>query len=75
MGGGPLLEIGRWKCILLTNILVLSGSFMCISSNYWIFAGGRFVFGAAAGAFSLFCPKYLAEVSPTEYKGPIGSLS
>ena len=48
---------------------------MCISSNYWIFAGGRFVFGAAAGAFSLFCPKYLAEVSPTEYKGPIGSLS
>jgi hypothetical protein len=33
------------------------------------------LFGAAAGAFSLFCPKYLAEVAPTEYKGPIGALS
>lgn len=75
MFGGPLLVIGRWKCILLTNFLVLSGSFMCISSNYWVFVAGRFVFGAAAGAFSLFCPKYLAEVAPTEYKGPIGSLS
>jgi len=73
--GGPMMSIGRRNCILLTNILVISGSLICLMSNFYVFLVGRVLFGASAGLFSLFCPKYLAETSPTEYKGPIGGLS
>jgi len=73
--GGPMMSIGRRKCILLTNILVIAGSLLCLLSNFYVFLFGRVLFGASAGLFSLFCPKYLAETAPTEYKGPIGGLS
>lgn len=73
---GPLMKIGRRNCILLTNILVITGSLLCtVKSNYNVICVARFLFGAAAGCFSLFCPKFLAEIAPTAYKGPIGSLS
>ena len=69
------MAIGRRKCILLTNIVVVVGSVLCLLKSYPLFVIGRFLFGASAGAFSLFCPKFLAEVAPTEYKAPIGALS
>ena len=73
---GPLMTIGRRNCILLTNILVITGSLLClVKNNYKVICIARFLFGAAAGCFSLFCPKFLAEIAPTAYKGPIGSLS
>ena len=73
--GGPFMKIGRRNCILLTNIVVIVASAMCFFDNYYVFLIGRFLFGASAGLFSLFCPKFLAETSPTEYKGPIGGIS
>jgi len=36
---------------------------------------GRFIYGVSVGAFSVFCPKYIAEVSPIEVKGPAGALT
>jgi MFS family permease len=73
--GGPMMAIGRRRCIILTNILVIAGSLICLVDDFYIFLIGRVLFGASAGLFSLFCPKFLAETSPTEYKGPIGGLS
>ena len=70
-----MMAIGRRRCILLTNILVIAGSLICLVDNFYVFLVGRVLFGASAGLFSLFCPKFLAETSPTEYKGPIGGLS
>jgi len=72
---GPLMAIGRWKCIMLTNLLVLSGSVLSVVPNIWCLSLGRFLFGMSAGAFTCFCPKYISEVSPVEVKGPAGALS
>lgn len=72
---GPVMKIGRWKCIMLTNILVLSGSVLSVFQNMFCLYAGRFLFGMAAGAFTVFCPKYISEVAPIEVKGPAGALS
>lgn len=36
---------------------------------------GRFILGMSAGSFSVFCPKFVAEMAPAEYRGPFGSLN
>ncbi len=62
---GPLMRIGRRNCIMITNLLVISGSVLCtIKGSYPTICLARFLFGAAAGGFSLFCPKFFAEISP-----------
>jgi MFS family permease len=45
-----------------------------IKNEYWILAG-RFIFGLAAGGFSVFVPSYINELAPTEMKGALGSLT
>ena len=75
LGAGPLLGMGRWWCLLLTNLLVIGGSGLCLIENYTSLLIGRFIFGMATGGFSVFCPKVISEVAPTEIKGPAGSLS
>ena len=72
---GPVMKIGRWNCIMLTNILVLSGSALSVFQNMFCLYSGRFLFGMAAGAFTVFCPKYISEAAPIEVKGPAGALS
>ena len=61
--------------ILATNILVLVASGVCMINNAFIIAIGRFLYGMAAGAFTVFTPKFINEVAPPEYKGPFGALS
>jgi MFS family permease len=72
---GPLLGMGRWKCVLLTNIFVIVGAGMTLIDDWTIFLIGRFLYGAACGGFSVFCPKYISEVAPIELKGPAGGLT
>lgn len=73
---GPLMKYGRRNCILLTNLLLITGALLClVKHNYKVICIARFLFGAAAGGFSVFCPRFLAEIAPTAYKGPIGSFS
>ena len=67
--------MGRWKCVLLTNIFVIVGAGMTLVDNWTIFLIGRFLYGAACGGFSVFCPKYISEVAPIELKGPAGGLT
>jgi len=73
--GGPCLKIGRWRCVLLTNIFAIIGAACTLYPNFTVFVIGRTLYGLAAGFYSLFCPKYLAEIAPIEIKGPIGSLA
>lgn len=67
----------------MTNILVILGSGLCVISDQLtdrtaslvLLIIGRFMFGMACGSFSVFCPKYIAETSPVEIKGPTGFMS
>lgn len=61
---------------MYTNLLVLLGSALSIIyDNYFCLVSGRFLFGMASGAFTVFCPKFISEVAPVEVKGPAGALS
>ena len=40
-----------------------------------VVAAGRFLFGLAAGAFTVFVPSFINEITPTELKGPFGSAT
>ena len=72
---GPVASIGRWKCLIYTNIIVILGCSLTLIENWPCLCIGRFLYGVAAGSFSVFCPKYVSEVAPVEIKGPAGSLT
>lgn len=72
---GPIAYIGRWKCLIFTNIVVLVGVSLTLVNEFWVLCIGRFIYGLAVGSFSIFCPKYIAETAPIEVKGPAGALS
>jgi MFS family permease len=60
---------------MLTNVFVIVGAAMTLVDNFDVFLVGRFLYGAACGGFSVFCPKFISEVAPLELKGPAGSLT
>ena len=69
------MSYGRWNCIIGTNVLVLLSSAVCMINNSVVILIGRFIYGMASGAYCVFCPKFVSEMSPSEYRGPFGSLS
>jgi len=48
---------------------------LTLIDEFWVLCTGRFIYGASAGAFSVFVPKYVAETAPIEVKGPAGALN
>lgn len=72
---GPALGLGRWNCIVITNLFVVIGCSLTLVDNLHSLYIGRFLYGIAAGCFSVFCPKFISETAPTEVKGPAGALS
>ena len=72
---GPIAKYGRWNCIILFNMFTIVGAGLTLVDNYSVFVIGRVFYGIACGGFSVFCPKYISEVSPSELKGPAGCLS
>lgn len=75
LGAGPLMKYGKWNMIVATNAFVIAASAICMVDNPSVILFGRFLYGIASGAFSVFCPKYVAEITPIEYRGPFGSLN
>lgn len=72
---GPIMGIGRWKCLMIANGLVILGSGLSLVPNFTTFLIGRLFYGAACGGFSCVCPKYISEVAPIEINGPAGTIS
>jgi len=74
--GGPVASgLGRWKAIILCNMILLVGAGSQFLQNFWAFAVGRLIYGYSAGLFSFLTPKYISEVSPTEVSGLLGGVS
>jgi MFS family permease len=72
---GPLMKIGKKNCIHLSNAIVIVGASLTLVKNTPTVAVGRFLYGLAAGAFSVFVPSFINEITPTELKGPFGSAT
>jgi MFS family permease len=60
---------------MITNVIVIVGSGLTLIMNYPMLCLGRFLYGVAAGAFSVFVPKYISETSPVEVKGVAGGIT
>lgn len=72
---GWFTRFGKWNMIMVSNCIVIVASLVCLIDNIYFILLGRFLFGVAAGSFTVFVPKYINETAPTEYKGPLGAMS
>lgn len=72
---GPFMRFGKKNCIHVTNGLVIIGASMTLVKIKGVVAAGRFIYGLGAGAFSVFVPSFINEITPTELKGPFGSAT
>ena len=65
---GPIAYIGRWKILMLCNLLIIISSVVQVIpgcfGNLYIFTAAKFIFGMACGGFSVICPKYVQETTP-----------
>jgi MFS family permease len=75
LGASYYLKYGKYNMILVMNALIVVGSGLCMIDLMPVIAVGRLLIGIAAGAFSVMCPQFLAELSPVEMKGPIGTMN
>lgn len=73
---GPIAYIGKWKCIMLCNVVIIIGSTLCLfyKTSFHTFVVGRVLLGVACGGFTVYCPKYINEVAPKELSGPAGGM-
>ena len=70
---GPFTKYGKKNCIHAANVIVVIGCSLTLVKIKEVVVAGRFIFGLGAGAFSVFVPSFINEITPTELKGPIGS--
>jgi len=70
------LQFGKYNMVLVMNGIILVGTILClVSESMYVITAGRFTIGVAAGAYSVMCPQFLAELAPTEISGPIGTIN
>jgi len=60
---------------MLSNVVVIVGSAICLIPNDKALMFGRFVYGLGGGGMSVFVPKFISETSPTEYAGAYGNMT
>lgn len=69
------MKYGKKTCIHAANIILIVGCSLTLVHVKEVVAAGRFLFGLAAGCFSVFVPSFINELTPTELKGPFGSAT
>jgi len=75
IGSGSFARYGKWRCIVLNNIIVVAGAAITLVPNTYVITFGRFIYGISNGAFSVFVPLYINETAPVEIKGPLGVMT
>lgn len=66
---------GRKGLLLWVAVaFALTSAATAAAPNFASFLGARFLGGLAVGAASLLCPLYVAEVSPPQFRGRMGTL-
>jgi SP family sugar:H+ symporter-like MFS transporter len=75
-GAGPLADrIGRTHCMIIASIMFTASAIGSgLPIGLYDFIGWRVLGGIAVGAASVIAPAYIAECSPAEMRGRLGSL-
>jgi MFS family permease len=75
LSGGVFAKFGKWNMIMVANVFAAVGYAFCIYAQLWAVIVGRVSLGIAIGFYCCFCPKFVNEITPQEYRGPVGSLA
>src|SRR5215471_4911937 len=68
-------RFGRKKLLFTCAVLyAISGVLSAVPRTFSEFLVARFLSGLGIGASSMVCPVYIAEISPPEWRGRLGSL-
>jgi SP family arabinose:H+ symporter-like MFS transporter len=68
-------RFGRKRMLFLCALLyAVSGVLSSIPRTFDEFLVARFISGLGIGASSIICPVYIAEISPEQWRGRLGSL-
>jgi SP family arabinose:H+ symporter-like MFS transporter len=68
-------RFGRKKMLFLCALLyAVSGLLSAIPNTFTQFLAARFISGLGIGASSMICPVYIAELSPENWRGRLGTL-
>lgn len=71
-----VMSFGKLRLILALNLLLCIGVVISIvTMNIWVICAGRFIWGAAFGAFSVCVPKFVDEIVPVEHGGSFGAIN
>jgi MFS transporter, SP family, sugar:H+ symporter len=68
------MKYGKLRLFHIMNLIVILGSLLSLIDNMYVICLGRFLFGVAAGGFTVYSPNYINESVPTELKGPLGAM-
>ena len=75
MVGGLLASIGRRKSIIILDIIILLGVWLSLIKHLAPIMLGRLIFGFGVGSLSVIGPKFINELCPIKYVGPVGSIN
>jgi MFS family permease len=68
-------RFGRRKVLFFCAVLYAVSGLLCAASwDFNSFLGARIVNGLAIGVSSMICPVYIAEISPPQWRGRLGTL-
>jgi MFS family permease len=62
--GTPLVNKGRFLCIIIGTIVMLFGISFMLILNIYSFLAGRLIYAVGAGIFFTSSPRYIEECSP-----------
>ena len=77
LAGGPMAtRYGRLFAMRLTTVFFVLGPLaQALASDISVMCVGRFLSGIGAGASTVICPLYIAEISPLEKRGLFGAFT
>ena len=61
--------------IMITNFIMLVGYAFTIEAELWAVFAGRIILGFGVGGYCVYCIKFVSELTPIEYRGPIGAIA
>lgn len=70
---GSFNSYGKKTAMHFTNLLVVIGAGISLIKSIPAIVIGRFLYGLAAGIFSVYVPAFINELAPVEMRGPLGS--
>ena len=72
---GVFIGYGKRRMIMMVHVLMLMGYAFTIYAELWAVFVGRILLGLGVGSYCVYCIKFVSELTPIEYRGPIGAIA